>query len=112
MNKRIVIIGFAAGALASFLAGKLTSGLATPYAFVALLSWHILSRLGSGTLANESFFVMALTALMHGLLFAIIVVLARRIFPRLKENELGGNVLLVAAFLYWVLLAFAFPVSE
>jgi hypothetical protein len=77
-----------------------------------LFSGNILSRLGSDALANEILFVMALTAVVHGIVFVIIVLLARRIFPRLKENELGGNMFLVGGFLYFLLLAAAFPLKE
>jgi len=111
MNSRIVLLGFAAGALVSFLVGTLTSGLAAGYAFTAMLSWNIVSRFGSEALASRRLLIMTLTALVHGLLFAGIVVLARAIFPRIRENRLGGNLFLLGAVVYGVLLAFAFPVT-
>ena len=111
MNVRIALIGFAAGAVVSFLAGMFTSGLAAGYAFIAMLSWNVVSRLGSDALANNRLLIMTLTAVVHGLLFAGIVILGRGVFPRVKENRLGGNLFLVGAVAYGVLLAFAFPLT-
>jgi hypothetical protein len=108
---RIALIGFVTGAAVSFLAGMFTSGLAAGYAFVAMLSWNIVSRLASEALASNRLLIMTLTALVHGLLFAGIVILAGVAFPRLKENRIGGNLFLVSALAYGALLAFAFPVT-
>jgi hypothetical protein len=111
MNVRTVLTAFAVGAAVSFLAGVFTSGLAAAYAFVAMLVWNILARSGGESLANQRWLVVTFSALVHGLLFAGFVTLAGLAFPRLKETQLGGNLLLVGALAYGVLLAFAFPVT-
>lgn len=112
MNIRIGLISFGAGALASFLAGRLTSGLAAGYYFVGMLVWDVVARLAGTRVADERLVILTLTALVHGLFFAIIVMIARLLFPRVREEELGGNLLLVGAVVYGILLAVAFPVRE
>lgn len=97
--------------MASFVAGRLTSGLAAGYYFVGMLVWDVIARLAGTRVADEELVILTLTALVHGLFFAIIVMIARLLFPRVRE-ELGGNLLLVAAVAYGILLAVAFPVRE
>lgn len=107
---RVGIISFGAGAVASFLAGMMTSGLAAAYAIVSMWTWGVVSKIGGEALANEGWVVVSLTALIHGFVFSLIAIFGRLAFPRLRQGEWSGNVLLLATVVYGVLLAFAFPV--
>jgi hypothetical protein len=109
---RTGVIAFAAGAVMSFLARTLTSGLAAAYVVVAMPIWGIVAKLGGDALANERWVIVLMTAVVHGLLLAGIIMSARLVFPRLRNTELGGNLFLVAAVLYGVLLSMVFLVKE
>lgn len=106
---RTALIAFCAGAVASIVAGLMTSGLAASYAFVAMWTWGILARLGGEPLADDRLVLMTVVAAIHGMIFSVIVTLGRLAFPKLREPEWGGNVLLLATVVYGVLLAIAFP---
>jgi hypothetical protein len=108
---RIALIAFCGGAVASFLTGMMTSGLAASYAFVGMWAWGLVAKLGGEALANERLVLVPLVAVIHGLIFSLIVVIGRLTFPKLGKAEWGGNVPLVATIVYGVLLAFAFPVT-
>ena len=109
---RLALIAFCRGAVASFLAGIITSGVAAAYALVGMCVWEIVARLGGAALANDRLVLVTVIALVHGLIFSTIVTLGRLAFPKLREAEWGGNVLLVATVVYGVLLAFAFPLKD
>lgn len=108
---RTAVIAFGAGALASLISGTMTSGLAAAYALVSIWVWGIVARFGGDTLANERWLLVLLTAVPHGLIFAMVIVLGRVAAPKLKESEMGGNLFLVAAVLYGLLLSVLFPVT-
>jgi hypothetical protein len=109
---RVGIISFGAGAVASFLAGMTTSGVAAAYLLVGLWVWEVIMRLGGAALANDRVVLVLAIALIHGLVFSIIVSLGRLVFPKLRDTVWGGNALLMAAIVYAVLLAFAFPLKD
>ena len=98
--------------VASVLVGMMTSGRAAPYAFVGMWAWGTIAKIGGEALANERLILVPVVAVIHGLVFSVIVTLGRLALPRLREPELGGNVLLVATILYGLLLALAFPLTE
>jgi hypothetical protein len=109
MNARVFWMAFGIGAVESWLAGILTGGLAVGYALVALSIWTIVAKVGGEGLANQTWLIVTLSAVAHGLLFAALVTFARLLFPRLRENQLGKTIFLVAAAVYGILIAFAFP---
>jgi hypothetical protein len=49
--------------------------------------------------------------MVHGILLSVVVTLGRLVFPKLRETELGGNVMLAATVVYGILLTIAFPVT-
>lgn len=108
---RIALIAFSGGAIASFLVGIMTSGLAAAYSLVGMWVWGIVAKLGGEALANQRWLVVSIIAVVHGLAFAVMVTAGRMAFPRLCEAEWGGNMLLVALIAYGLLLAFAFPAT-
>ena len=87
----------------------MTSGVAAAYALVGMWVWEIVMRLGG---ANDRMLLIAAIALIHGLIFSIIVCLGRLAFPRLRDDVWGGNALLAATVVYAILLAFAFPLKD
>ena len=109
---RVGIISFGTGAIASFLAGMMTSGIAAAYLLVGMWVWGIIARLGGAALANDRMVLVPAIALIHGLVFSIIVSVGRLIFPKLRDAVWGGNALLIASIVYGVLLAFAFPFKD
>lgn len=105
------MISFDAGAVASFPAGMMTSGLAVAYAVVAMWTWDLGSKVGGNALANERWIVVPCTALIHGFAFSIITILGQIALPRLLKDKWGENLLLLAIVLNGILLAVAFPVT-
>ena len=108
----IALIAFCGGAIASFLAGMMTRGIAAAYALVGMRVWGIAARLGGAALANDRLVLVTAIALVLGLIFSIIVTLGGLAFPKLRKAEWGRNVLLIATITYGVWLAFAFPLKD
>lgn len=109
---RVGIISFGAGAVASLLAGMMTSGIAAAYALVGMWVWGTVMRLGGAAWANDPTVLVPAIALIHGLVFSVIVSLGRLVFPKLRDAVWGGNALLMATIVYAGLLAFAFPLKD